>query len=136
MADDVVIEKKHRELRPADGVHALHAFECANRTARNNLLIGPLDVGKVALELDSTTFWVVRSANPTIWAPVGGRAAFTFVQAEASATWVLEHGLGYRPNITLCDADGNEVEAHIRHDSTDRATVSFSAPYIGSATAT
>jgi hypothetical protein len=61
----------------------------------------------------------------------GSDAHYLHTQGAASATWVVTHGLGKRPSVTVIDSQGDEVEGDISHDSTTQATLTFSAPFAG-----
>lgn len=64
---------------------------------------------------------------------VAGAHDFTFAQGPASDTWVVKHLLGRFPAVTVVDSAGNVVEGGVRYDSADQITLSFSAPFSGSA---
>lgn len=57
-----------------------------------------------------------------------------FDQAAPADTWVIAHGLGYRPNVSIQDSAGTVVLGDVFHDSDDQVTVRFSAPFSGRAT--
>lgn len=58
---------------------------------------------------------------------------FRFVQAAATTTWTVAHGLGYRPNVTVEDSAGNVVEGDVVHVDENTLTIKFSAPFGGAA---
>lgn len=66
-----------------------------------------------------------------IQGPAGPGAAFyTHNQPVASATWVINHNLGYFPQITLFTVGGAEFEGEIVNTSVNQAIV-----YLATATA-
>lgn len=62
-----------------------------------------------------------------------GGTAFEFSQGVPSATWVINHNLGRKVNVSLYDATGRVVISDIEHGSLNQATVTWSSPVTGSA---
>jgi hypothetical protein len=56
-----------------------------------------------------------------------------WVAPSASASWMIPHGLGYRPQVTVLDMDGNVMYADIIHLSTAVVQINFSSPTLGAA---
>ena len=48
-----------------------------------------------------------------------------------ATSWVVEHNLGYRPAVTLVDADDNLILSDVHYDSENQLTVSFLSPQTG-----
>jgi hypothetical protein len=72
------------------------------------------------------------------WQLPGGGAAqvYEHEQVTPSATWVIEHGLAYDPNVTLIDSTGAEFWAdHVLHEA-GVVTVTLSGATGGRATCT
>ena len=63
--------------------------------------------------------------------PVGGNYSHT--QSVSSATWTITHNLGFRPAVSVVDSGGNHVIGDVNYVSVNVLTVSFSAPFGGSA---
>lgn len=66
----------------------------------------------------------------------GGPADFTTIAQKIdvitpSATWVLNHTLAFRPNVTLVDSAGDEFTADSMHYGTNQIIVNLSAPQGG-----
>jgi len=61
---------------------------------------------------------------------VGG-GSYEHVQSSASATWTINHNLGFKPNITLRTTGGVEFEAEITHVSDNQAIVSLATAMAG-----
>ncbi|MGW0682879.1 hypothetical protein ACWD2L_05895 [Streptomyces sp. NPDC002754] len=62
-----------------------------------------------------------------------GGAAYEFSQGVPSATWVINHNLGRKVNVSLFDATGALVISDVEHGSLNQATVTWSSPVTGSA---
>lgn len=71
----------------------------------------------------------------TQWQPSDETATSTYVhsQAVASATWVIAHGLGRYPSVSVVDSALNVVVGDVRYDNTNQVTVTFSAAFGGTA---
>lgn len=61
----------------------------------------------------------------------GGTSAYEHVQNIASATWTVNHLLGYRPNVSVKTAGGLEVMAEILHNSVNQTTIYLDSPMTG-----
>ena len=72
-------------------------------------------------------------AGPT--GPAGAAGAsggfFTFTQASPASTWTITHNLGYRPNISVIDSAGSQVEGEAVWTSTNSLTITFSGAFSG-----
>jgi hypothetical protein len=69
---------------------------------------------------------VVRGIN----APA---VAYHHVQGTSSATWTINHYLGWQPNVTVQDSGGSVVEGEISYTSVNALTVTFSGAFSGNA---
>jgi hypothetical protein len=56
---------------------------------------------------------------------------FHHVQSLPSATWLIVHGLGYNPAVSVRDSAGDTWEGQVTYVSTDSLTVTFHAPFSG-----
>lgn len=63
----------------------------------------------------------------------GGVPFYEHNQSVLSAIWVIIHGLGFHPNVTVEDSGGNVVEGAITYDSVNQLTLDFLAPITGTA---
>lgn len=60
-------------------------------------------------------------------------ANFVHNQTLASATWIVDHNLGKLPSVTIIDSANDEVFGEVKHDTINKATISFSAAFSGKA---
>jgi hypothetical protein len=60
-------------------------------------------------------------------------AGYQHTQAVASATWTVNHNLGFFPGTTVYSTGGAEVEAEVLNVSVNQVLIYFAAPYAGSA---
>jgi hypothetical protein len=54
-------------------------------------------------------------------------------QSSVSDVWVVEHNLGYNPNVTIVDSGGNVVEAELWYNNFNSLEVRFSHGMSGKA---
>lgn len=59
------------------------------------------------------------------------RVSFEHTQGSASNSWVINHNLGFKPNVTVVDSAGNIVEGEITYTNSNSLTVSFQASFSG-----
>ena len=65
--------------------------------------------------------------------PGNGEVQYTHTQAVASATWTVNHNLGYRPAVTPLSMGGVAMWAEVLHISSNQALVNFDSPTAGQA---
>lgn len=83
---------------------------------------------------------VTPQAGPSVTVneiTVGGinapAVAYHHVQGTSSATWTINHYLGWNPNVTVQDSGGSVVEGEISYTSVNTLTVTFSGAFRGDA---
>jgi hypothetical protein len=59
--------------------------------------------------------------------------AYTHTQGTSSATWVITHNLGWKPNVTVQDSGGSIVEGEIAYTNTMSLTITFTGAFSGNA---
>lgn len=65
--------------------------------------------------------------------PAGGEV-FVYDRAGVpAATWTIEHDLGRRVHVTVCDDDGNEVDADVANPDLNTTVIVFATPFSGTA---
>jgi len=62
-----------------------------------------------------------------------GGSALVFTQASPAATWIVNHNLHRKPQVSLFDVAATVVHADITHGSDDQTTITFAVPAVGSA---
>jgi hypothetical protein len=110
---------------PADRLLEVHDPGVAGPP--NSLSIGTVTVGTTAVSITGTA--PAQVLNFVL--PVSGNYAHT--QSVSSATWTITHNLGYRPAVSVVDSGGNYVVGDVNYVSVNALTISFSAPFGGSA---
>lgn len=56
-----------------------------------------------------------------------------FTQSSPSATWTLNHNLGFKPAVTVYSAGGMQVGADVVHISNNQTQIFFASPQAGTA---
>lgn len=65
--------------------------------------------------------------------PSGIGPRFVHTQSSASATWTVNHNLGFLPQVTVLSPGGIEVEATVTHVSANQAVITFNTAQAGQA---
>ena len=60
-------------------------------------------------------------------------STFTFTQGVSSVTWNIQHNLGKFPSITVIDSAGTVVTGQYTYNDINNVTLTFSAPFAGTA---
>ena len=63
----------------------------------------------------------------------GISGAYEHTQGSVSNTWVINHNLGFKPNVTVVDSAGTIYEGEISYTNTVSLTVTFSSAFSGKA---
>jgi hypothetical protein len=100
-------------------------------------------VAVVTLTPDATVAVTVAGAPALAVSAIGypgpaGRdgaaaAAYVHTQSAPSATWVMNHNLGYAPNVELRTTGGVLFDGQVTHVSVNQAVGSFAVPIAGTA---
>lgn len=86
----------------------------------------------VVIDVDNELTVVIERTVTIGVASAGGDTGFTMVQASGSATWTVNHNLGFRPDVSVLTPGGSEMIAEVVHISINQLRVYFSAPKTGS----
>lgn len=82
------------------------------------------------------TIRIVQSASPI---PVsgggggGGSVNLTWTPPSAQSTWLIPHNLGFKPQVTILDPQGNVVYGNVQYLDLNTVSISFTLPFYGSA---
>lgn len=61
------------------------------------------------------------------------QATYRHVQSTVESEWVINHNLGFRPNLVVMDSAGSVVQGNITHLDSNQLIVTFAAPFSGEA---
>lgn len=59
--------------------------------------------------------------------------AHRHVQSAPEAVWLIRHGLGFMPNVTVVDSSGTHVVGDVQYLSRQEVRLIFSSPFSGEA---
>jgi hypothetical protein len=59
--------------------------------------------------------------------------SYVHEQVDPSAVWIINHGLGFYPNVTVIDSGGNEVAGDITYVDLDHLIDTFVSSFGGNA---
>jgi hypothetical protein len=59
--------------------------------------------------------------------------AYHHTQGTSSATWTINHNLGWYPNVTVQDSGGSIVEGEITYTSVNSLRITFTGAFSGNA---
>ena len=90
--------------------------------ATDEVWIGPTSPTNPAIEL-----WYDTDAPAT----GGGAVSYIHTQGAPAASWVVDHNLGWYPNVLVEDSGGTTVEGDIVYNSVNKLTLTFSAAFAG-----
>lgn len=89
-------------------------------------------VVKVTVPSGPSVVRVVTAGPPGPPGPAGAAGnAYIHTQATVSATWTINHNLGYRPSVELLDSGSQEIDGDIAHPSVNQVVVTLSPPTAG-----
>ena len=100
-----------------------------SNTVPNNVNVYQDTPNNVTVDQDTANLVIVRSTSPSN--TLTNRLEFT--QGTAAATWVIDHTLGGKPQVTIVDSAGTLVFGEVQYIDNTRITVLFSAAFSGKA---
>lgn len=63
--------------------------------------------------------------------PVPALSTYVHTQSSASATWTINHNLGFKPSVELFSSGSQEIEGDVVHTSNNQTMVYFTASITG-----
>jgi hypothetical protein len=60
-----------------------------------------------------------------------GDVAYTHTQSVASATWTINHNLGFNPVAVVLDSGGTQCEGAISYPTTNQMVIVFTGAFTG-----
>lgn len=93
-------------------------------TGTDEVWVGPDEPTDPNIEL-----WVDEDENPpVVEAPA---LAYAYTQPTPSDVWVIDHNLGFYPNVTVIDSGGSTVEGEVTYPTIDQLQLTFSGAFSG-----
>lgn len=106
-----------------------------SRTQRIEVAFPPTQIGLNPAKPSVTIVNAGPIGPPGIQGEGGGVSSpsYQHIQLVATTSWVINHNLGFRPNVSVFDDNGANVEATIIHHSINQAEVQLLTPRAGTA---
>lgn len=103
----------------------------------NTLIAAEIAAKTVRFDIPQTLTGEEQQRVKTTLNIVGGGSGGSFLHTQnaASTEWIINHNLGYRPNLEVRNSGSQVVEAEIAHLSTNQARVYFVSAQTGEARA-
>lgn len=60
-----------------------------------------------------------------------GDVAYTHTQAVSSATWTINHSLGFNPIAVVLDSAGTQVEGSVSYPTVNQMVITFTGAFTG-----
>jgi hypothetical protein len=80
---------------------------------------------------------IVEVTTPGPQGPAGafspGDVAYTHTQASASATWTINHNLGFNPTAVVLDSAGTNCEGSFSYPTVNQMVITFNSAFTGTA---
>ena len=80
---------------------------------------------------------VVEITAPGPQGPAGqfspGDIAYTHTQAVSSATWTINHNLGFKPTAVVIDSGGTNCEGSFSYPNNNTMVITFNSAFTGTA---
>jgi hypothetical protein len=80
-----------------------------------------------------TTTVVVTTPGPQgapgVFSP--GDVAYTHTQSVSSATWTINHNLGFNPVAVVLDSGGTQCEGAVSYPTTNQMVIVFTGAFTG-----
>lgn len=89
--------------------------------------------GQIVVQVTPSNGPVVNVNEITVGGINQPTVAYHHTQSVASATWVINHYLGWYPNLTVQDSSGSVVEGEIAYNNSNTLTVTFTGAFSGDA---
>ena len=62
-----------------------------------------------------------------------GDVAYTHIQSVSSATWTINHNLGFNPTAVVLDSAGTQCEGTFSYPSKNQMVITFTSAFSGTA---
>lgn len=135
-------------------IHVAHAFTYANAAARVAASLLVTDIGKIALQSDNKSYWILQNNAPTTWSQInggsgGGSSGINYLTGDntdfegSTGTWLIYAnaaqatpvtGAGGSPNITFVSSSSSPLvglsSGLLTKDAVNRQGQGISIPFV------
>lgn len=101
-----------------------------NITTTNNTILVTENGNTTVVTVPTTSVITAVTAGPQ--GPKGDvGAGYTFTQSTSSATWTINHNLGYKPSVDIYDSGSQQIQTEISHPSVNQTVILLTTPTAG-----
>ena len=93
----------------------------------NQVIVSDSKPNQIIINEDTPNQVIIR----TVSVSSGPTVRHTHTQGQASSTWVINHTLGGKPQVTIVDSADTVVVSDVTYNSNTQLTVSFSNAFSG-----
>ena len=115
------------ETEPDLGVPTTNGYVLASNADGTRSWVNPAAIGGAGLASTDDLTEGVTNKYFTV-----GRVSYEHTQGAVSNSWVINHNLGFQPNVTVVDSAGTVYEGEIAYNTNRNSlTVTFSSAFSG-----
>lgn len=101
-----------------------------NITTIDNTILVTENGNTTVVTVPATSVITASTAGPQ--GPKGDAGAgYAFTQSTSSATWTINHNLGYKPSVDIYDSGSQQIQAEISHPSVNQTVILLTTPTAG-----
>jgi hypothetical protein len=101
-----------------------------NVTAVENTVVVTENGGTTVVTVPVTSTVTAITAGPQ--GPKGDAGTgYDFIQTGSSATWTINHNLGFKPSVDVYDSGSQQIQAEVSHPSVNQTVILLTAPTAG-----
>jgi len=98
----------------------------------DNPQVEVVEVGDLQVEVGDLQTQTIELLVPGPQGPAG-LSPFIYLQPIPTTTWVINHGLGYRPSVELINAGSQEIDGEISHPTVNQTVITLNPATAGQA---
>ena len=98
-------------------------------TDTNTLVVTESDNSAIVTVPVTSTVSVIAVGPQGPQGAVG--AGYDFVQSSPSASWTINHNLGYKPGVDVYDSGSQQIQAEVSHTSVNQTVILLTASTAG-----
>ena len=99
-------------------------------TTTNNTVDITENTQTTVVQVPNTSVVTATTEGPQ--GPAGAAAqGYIHTQSSTSATWTINHNLGYYPIVEIFDSGRQEIDADVSHPSANQTIIMFTASITG-----
>jgi hypothetical protein len=93
-----------------------------NVTSVTNTVIVTENGSSTVVTVPVTSTVTAVTAGPQGPPGISG-AGYDFIQSSSSATWTINHNLGFKPGVDVYDSGSQQIQAEVSHTSVNQTVI-------------